>query len=368
MKTCNKCGIEKDLDSFGNHKRMVDGKQRRCRACVKEINANYYTKKLKFSRQELTAFKEEKLKNIRDEISANEEEYESIKRYRFGNREDTVILKSLIDRCRFINYYPMNDRQASWHTWKGTDRLLRCGKQFKEQGRDCELDWDISDMMNYIYKLDNMYECKSCGSFCTIDNYDYLYYYNIDWHRDYYDDRPIANFKIVIKDYCEHCEWSDSSNINKKRQKLRDKIKSLEGMYIRERGVGRKVTRQRARWSEQKDKHMGKYNTNLSTGDDGRFLYIMKYKDLYKVGMSKNPYKRREGINNALKDKGVKLLYVGQPFEGRSVDNEGLIHKSLSEYREDVYWKTGSKSREFYRCDLDLIMSAMQEHCLLDSV
>ena len=368
MKTCNKCGIEKDLDSFGNHKRMVDGKQRRCRACVKEINAKYYTKKLKFSRQELTAFKEERLKSIQDEINANEKEYNLI-HYNYNSIRRGDIHKHLMKEGRIIKYDGMNGVKYSAHTWKGTFDLLFSAKRNKEEGRELDSGWDVRDMINDIYELDDKYECRSCRESKRVNEFGYFYDYDLDRETwDFLSEFFINNFKVLVRDYCDECESDECSNINKKRSNLNKRIESLKGMYKRERGVGRKIIRQRARWAEQKDKHTGKYNTNLSTGDDGRFLYIMKYKDLYKVGMSKDPYKRREGINNALKDKGVKLLYVGQPFEGRSVDNEGLIHKSLGEYREDVYWKTGSKSREFYRCDLDLIMSAMKEHCLLDSV
>lgn len=34
VKTCTKCGVEKDLDEFTSHVRQKDGKQSRCRACA----------------------------------------------------------------------------------------------------------------------------------------------------------------------------------------------------------------------------------------------------------------------------------------------------------------------------------------------
>lgn len=43
MKTCAKCGVEKDKSEFGKHSRQKDGLQRNCKVCQREYFANYRT-------------------------------------------------------------------------------------------------------------------------------------------------------------------------------------------------------------------------------------------------------------------------------------------------------------------------------------
>lgn len=41
MKTCNKCGIEKDLSCFGKNKVMKDGLHSSCKECINRINREF---------------------------------------------------------------------------------------------------------------------------------------------------------------------------------------------------------------------------------------------------------------------------------------------------------------------------------------
>ena len=43
-KICSKCGLEKDLDEFGNLKSSKDGKLSRCKECTKEYMKEYQRK------------------------------------------------------------------------------------------------------------------------------------------------------------------------------------------------------------------------------------------------------------------------------------------------------------------------------------
>jgi hypothetical protein len=41
MKTCIKCNLEKPLIEYHNHKKTIDGKQGKCKSCMKEYNFTY---------------------------------------------------------------------------------------------------------------------------------------------------------------------------------------------------------------------------------------------------------------------------------------------------------------------------------------
>jgi hypothetical protein len=44
VKTCNKCGLEKSLQEFGNNKNKRDGKQSYCKLCGQAYNKAHYRK------------------------------------------------------------------------------------------------------------------------------------------------------------------------------------------------------------------------------------------------------------------------------------------------------------------------------------
>jgi hypothetical protein len=246
MKECNKCKNILSLDEFHNNKRMKDGKQRSCKACVKIKDAKHWVESGKsrprrVGHRKIMSFKQQKIDRLTN------------------RRVDLQIL--------------LNDFLRYDKTPEGVEKYWKC-----------------VDDIEYI-KSQAM-ELRSCD------------------------------------------------------------IEHIRKVY---------------NWSKSKSKHESKFLANIDQCENGRYLYIMKWRDLYKVGISNNPLKRRNFIKYSLpgSDK-VDLLYVCKPYKGRSIDNETLIHKSLKEYRADVTWKDGKKSREFFKCDLSLIKLAVSEQCYIE--
>lgn len=65
MKTCNKCGIQKDLDAFHKNKNKPDGLSGNCKECQKAYNATHYKKT-----PEKLAYLRERSKNIYEKQKA----------------------------------------------------------------------------------------------------------------------------------------------------------------------------------------------------------------------------------------------------------------------------------------------------------
>lgn len=95
MKTCNKCGIEKELHCFGKNKAMKDGLHSSCKECINSINkafaeANPKAKK-EYSRKWIQNNKEKHSANNKQWIQNNRDKSsEYSKKWQDKNKEAVV--------------------------------------------------------------------------------------------------------------------------------------------------------------------------------------------------------------------------------------------------------------------------------------
>ena len=73
MKTCTKCGETKPLDEYHKQKSARDGRQARCKACVKAYAADWYAR----NRDEVLAYQASYYQANRDAIRVYKAEYHS---------------------------------------------------------------------------------------------------------------------------------------------------------------------------------------------------------------------------------------------------------------------------------------------------
>jgi hypothetical protein len=109
----------------------------------------------------------------------------------------------------------------------------------------------------------------------------------------------------------------------------------------------------------KKQEQIVKLRKTQEPGEDGVYLYVQSFeKRLYKVGISDNVIARNKQLqyqgmpNNAKLD----ILYIGKPLRGRAKDAEYLAHCDLYKCNEEVVYQDGTKSREWFRCDLDNLL------------
>jgi len=95
---------------------------------------------------------------------------------------------------------------------------------------------------------------------------------------------------------------------------------------------------------------------------DGQYLYIFKWNDLYKIGISNNPEYRRKQVQKQLSNGGVVILFVGSVRYGRTVDSETLCHRDLSSYNQPVYYNNGTVSPEWFNCTLSDALSVTNQY------
>jgi hypothetical protein len=68
MKTCNKCGVEKEYNEFYKHKRYKDGLEANCKSCKKLYQAEN-KEKIKESKKKYALYKKEELKEYKNKYN-----------------------------------------------------------------------------------------------------------------------------------------------------------------------------------------------------------------------------------------------------------------------------------------------------------
>jgi hypothetical protein len=355
MKECNKCKNILSLNEFHNNKRMKDGKQRSCKACVKIKDAKHWVESGKYRPRdrerekaivnEIASFKRSKIKKMYSKIDHLESEI---------RKHEDIYLDD-----RGFNYSGLNNIINSSCLDEGLSRAI--GNYLNDKSWNPK---ELNDLAESIQEHEEWYSCTCCDYEMAVK--DFYIGYNKSLKRGHRYD-VISNLFVYVSKVCQFCYSHLDSEFNKKLRGLKSSIESIKEMIKDEKKAENKFIIQRIEWSKSRKKHESKFLANIDQCENGRYLYIMKWRDLYKVGISNNPLKRRNFIKNSLhgSDK-VDLLYVCKPYKGRSIDNETLIHKSLKEYRADVTWKDGKKSREFFKCDLSLIKLAVSEQCYIE--
>lgn len=127
--------------------------------------------------------------------------------------------------------------------------------------------------------------------------------------------------------------------------------------------------RQEKRW---RDKKKGKMIAIIgSAKDKDGYIYIMYSVslDLYKVGVSNEPYGRVYQVRGEYGISDLKLLCIGNPI-GRSFKSESYIHHKILRYKIKHIKPNGGTSNELFSCDLSTVtnvfLSACQDYEWLD--
>jgi len=361
MKKCSKCEEVKELGEFHNNKRMKDGKQRICKICVKAKDSKHWIDSGKkqprrVAKKKLSKFKNNKLRELKDRVSDLEKKI-----------KDNESFDNLV-RCRergFI-YNEMNDYKMSFHPWNGTeDKLLKSRLNYNSGLRQY-LEFD--NIAKTIENGSNEYVCECCLESKKTNQY--YTSFDIDAYREStLQPWLIKDIFVNVFIYCFDCTAEGNTPRDKAINKLYEERNRMSIMLNNYYNAEEEDIRQRYKWSKSKSKHESKFLSNIDRSEDGKYLYIMEWNGIYKIGISNKPLTRLSSIKSALPgDNEVNLLYICKPYKGRCVDNEQLIHKSLKEYKESVTWKNGTKSREFFKCDLNLIKLAVSEQCYIEDV
>lgn len=170
MKTCNKCGIEKDILQFGFNKKSKDGYQYCCKQCGKEKASKYYIEnkeKIDNRNKEYNKGNKEKLYEYRRKYSKDNPEKEKTWKDNFNNKESTVLKKK---------EYKKKWREKNKESIKQKDKEYRL--ENKEKIRNRYLVYNKSekrviDRRKYIkdkYNNDPLYKLI-CNMRCSISKW-----------------------------------------------------------------------------------------------------------------------------------------------------------------------------------------------------
>jgi len=125
---------------------------------------------------------------------------------------------------------------------------------------------------------------------------------------------------------------------------------------------GNHTERNRRRRHKRREREINQIRQITTPNIDGQYLYIFKWNDLYKIGISNNPEYRRKQVQKQLSNGGVVILFVGSVRYGRTVDSETLCHRDLSSYNQPVYYNNGTVSPEWFNCTLSDALSVTNQY------
>ena len=132
-------------------------------------------------------------------------------------------------------------------------------------------------------------------------------------------------------------------------------VHAMDSIKTREYQRGRyRITKEQRRNSKRRE--VEKLRRIQEPGEDGVYLYVQSFEEgLYKVGISdvvtyRNKQLEYQGMPNNAE---LKILYIGKPLKGSAKDAESIAHYDLDNVNEVVTYQDGTRSREWFRCDLD---------------
>lgn len=124
---------------------------------------------------------------------------------------------------------------------------------------------------------------------------------------------------------------------------------------------GQHWQRNRKRRLKQRQKELDRLRRIKTPNFDDKYIYIMQSGGLYKVGISNNVIYRRDTISKKLNNP-VVILYIGTVDKGRTIDAEQIILNELSDFNEPVFYNDGVVSREWFDCDLEIVVDTVSQY------
>ena len=187
--------------------------------------------------------------------------------------------------------------------------------------------------------------------------------------------KPITNFpkvtggKYGVKGKCKVCynrrkaelRGTPEGKARRAEYRARSHVKLAKAKYYTT-PKGKRANAENVKrcYIKQRSEHLGNLTLDPSSVDH-KYLYIMKWGEMLKVGMSNDPVRRLGEVQLELDDT-VKLLAVCSPYAGRTVDNESLAHYDLRAFSTPVTYKSGTVSREWFSAGFDVVLSILEQY------
>lgn len=128
-KICSKCKIEKSLDNFGNKKDSKDGKNTRCKNCLKKCNKEY---------QQTNSYKE----HLKEYLKEYHKEYKQT------------------DKCKeYQKEYEQTDKRKKWKK----EHFKDCNKEYRDTHKEYFKEYQQTDNFKISTKKSQNKRKRSLG-------------------------------------------------------------------------------------------------------------------------------------------------------------------------------------------------------------
>jgi len=199
MKTCSRCGIEKDEIQFGKYKNSPDGLKPACKKCLSNVGKDYYNKnKLKEKLRKKNQYNKNKdlillkCKEYRDSNKIKIKEY--YKNYRLLNPEKEKIQKENYRK----NNKDLIDSKRKAYIKKNKIRINQYYSNYRNNKKETDSNYKLKSLLriNFIGKLKRNLVKKGQSFF----KYTGLSY---ESYIDYFNE----NFPEEMKTFTEKNKW-----------------------------------------------------------------------------------------------------------------------------------------------------------------
>ncbi len=147
----------------------------------------------------------------------------------------------------------------------------------------------------------------------------------------------------------------------------KDKIKDRRKDY-HEANKDNIKAREKAYKSAKRNERIEQLKQIIEQNTDGKWIYIMECGIYHKIGISNDPLRRVEEIENRTQAP-TKIIYLAKANYGRTIDTEQIIHHELKCFNIPMpYAGSDTTSREWFYGSIDKMVEIVGQYAKLEDM
>lgn len=143
------------------------------------------------------------------------------------------------------------------------------------------------------------------------------------------------------------------------------------GKVYREDNKEKLAESRKAYYESKRDEHIEQLKKIIEPNTDGKWIYIMQCGIYHKIGISNDPLRRAQEVEN-MTQAPTELIYLAKANFGRTIDTEQIIHHELSSLNVPMPYANGGHkdhvSKEWFFGSLDKMLEIVSQYTAINEV
>jgi hypothetical protein len=220
--------------------------------------------------------------------------------------------------------------------------------------------------------MEGMKKCNKCGEVKNLGEFnkdknkkDGLKSQCKACQKAYYEDNK-EKINKRMKAYREDNKEKNKARYEDNKEKYAEKKKAYY-----ETNKDKYNERSKAYHESKRNEHIQQLKQIMEPNTDGKWIYIMQCGIYNKIGISKNPLRRVEEIEN-MTQAPTELVYLAKANYGRTIDTEQIIHHELSSLNLPMPYANGRHenhvSKEWFFGSLDKMVEIVSQYATISKI